>query len=222
MADSRHLADRKTQIVTASVAEQLYECILERIARGVYVPGQKLTEVGLSADFDVSRTPVREALKRLLDYGLLEAKGRSIRVRVLSEDDVVHLFHVRRLLELEAVRLAFGNLSQEDFALLNASDPGEFEDTPEFASKCQRFDITLHRMLAERSGNPLLATKLRKLHDRVQLVCRPTKQRLDEHRDIITALRGDDRDAAVEAMSRHLSVALKSQVKNAGTQDAGP
>lgn len=213
------MADRHPEIVTASVAEQLYDCILERIARGDYVPGQKLTEVKLSADFGVSRTPVREALKRLLDYGLVEAKGRSIQVRVLTEEDVVHLYQVRRLLELEAVRLAFGNVTPEDFSRLTACDPGDYEDTPEFISKCQRFDIVLHRTIAERSGNPLLAAKLRKLHDRVQLVCRPTSQRLEEHREIIAALRGSDRDAAVEAMSRHLSVALKSQVKNAGAED---
>jgi len=209
------MADKNSSIVTASVAEQLYDCILERISRGDYVPGQRLTELELSSDFGVSRTPVREALQRLLEYGLLEAEGRSIRVRVLSEEYVVHLYQVRRVLELEAVRLAFGRLTVDDFARLDSCDPGKFEDTPEFISECQRFDFELHRTIAERSGNPLLAYKLHKLHDRVQLVCRPTEPRLAEHREIIAAMKGDDCDAAVQAMSNHLGTALKSQMENA-------
>ena len=213
------MADKYSSIVTVSVAEQLYDRILQRISRGVYVPGQKLTELELSSDFGVSRTPVREALQRLLEYGLLEAKGRSIRVRVLSEEHVFHLFQVRRVLELEAVRLAFGRLTFDDFARLDACDPGKFEDTPEFISECQKFDVELHRTIAERSGNPLLAYKLRKLHDRVQLVCRPTEQRLVEHREIIAAMKGDDCEAAVQAMSNHLGAALKSQMENAKGDD---
>lgn len=198
-------------LVTSTIAEQAYNCILQRISTGVYLPGQHLREQELARELGISRTPVREALQHLAQYGVVEFFGRSMRVRLLSPKDVFDLYQVRRVLELEAVRLAFGRLSKDDFAKLDACDPGEFIDSPEFTQACQKFDLELHRTIAERSGNRLLARKIRKLHDQVQLVCRPTTQRLVEHRQIISALKGNDCHAAIQAMANHLDSALKSQ-----------
>ncbi|MFN9716000.1 MAG: GntR family transcriptional regulator [Planctomycetota bacterium] len=216
------MAERTTaNLVTSTIAEQAYHCILERISTGVYRSGYVLKEQELSEELGISRTPIREALQHLVQYGLVEEFGRSLRVRILGPDDVFHLYQVRRLLELEAVRLAFGRLTEEDFERLDACDPGEISDTPEFVQACQQFDLELHRTISERSGNPLLAFKIRKLHDRVQLVCRPTTQRLVEHREIIAALKGDDCQAAVQAMANHIDSALRSQMASA-IQDMPP
>jgi DNA-binding GntR family transcriptional regulator len=201
--------------VTLSIAEQAYNCILERISTGVYRSGHVLRELELGMELGISRTPIREALQHLVQYGLVEVSGRSMRVRILSPDDVFHLYQVRRVLELEAVRLAFGRFTKEDFEKLEALDPGEFSDSAAFVRACQQFDLELHRTNAERSGNPLLAHKIRKLHDRVQLVCSPTTGRLSEHREIVRALMGDDRQAAIQAMANHLDAALKSQMESA-------
>jgi DNA-binding GntR family transcriptional regulator len=202
-------------LVTLTIAEQVYNCILHRISTGVYRSGHVLRELELSKELGISRTPIREALQHLVQYGLVEVSGRSMRVRLMSPDDVFHLYQVRRVLELEAVRLAFGRLTKEDFERLDATDPGELSETPEYTRACQHFDLELHRTIAERSGNPLLANKIRKLHDRVQLVCSPTTARLIEHREIITALKGSDCQAAIQAMANHLDSALKSQMASA-------
>lgn len=207
-------------LVTSTIAEQAYNLILERISTGIYLPGESLKEVELSSELGISRTPVREALQRLVQYGLVEANGRSMRVRIFSSEDVFHLYQVRRVLELEAVRLAFGKLTEDDFARLQSADPGPFVDSPEYISACQKFDLELHRTIAERTGNPLLLLKIRKLHDRVQLVCRPTWQRVVEHRQIVEALRGSSLEAAIEAMAQHLDTALKSQLSNAQDGDS--
>lgn len=204
-----------TNLVTLSIAEQAYNCILERISTGVYRSGHALRELELGTELGISRTPIREALQHLVQYGLVEVSGRSMRVRMLSPDDVFHLYQVRRVLELEAVRLAFGRFTKEDFEKLEALDPGEFSDSAAYLRACQQFDLELHRTIAERSGNPLLAQKIRKLHDRVQLVCSPTTDRLSEHREIVRALMGDDRQAAIQAMANHLDTALTSQMASA-------
>lgn len=204
---------RQPTFSSTSLATQVYDHLLRKIATGDYQPGHLLRESELSEELGVSRTPVREALLRLIEYGMVEGTGRSAQVRRMSTSDVVHLFQVRRALELEAVRLACGKLTSDDFARLAAADPGEPTDDPEFAHACQRFDFELHRTIAERSGNPLLALKIRKLHDRVQLVCRPTVERLIEHRVIIEALRAEDCRASRRAMARHLTLACRSQLK---------
>jgi DNA-binding GntR family transcriptional regulator len=202
-------------IVSASLASQVYDRILERISAGYYPPGRPLKEQELCEEFGVSRTPLREALFRLTEYGLVDSSGRIARVAELSESDVADLFGVRKVLELEAVRLACGKVTTDDFRRLDAADPGDAIDSPEFAFACQRFDLELHRTIGLRSGNKLLANKLRKLHDRVQLVCRPTQERLEEHREIVRALRAGDKPAALRAMRKHLGTAFKSQLRKA-------
>jgi DNA-binding GntR family transcriptional regulator len=204
-------------LVNTTIAEQAYQLILERISTGVYRSGHFLKELELAKELGISRTPIREALQKLLQYGLVEPSGRSLRVRLMSSEDVFHLYQVRRVLELEAIRLAFGRLTKEDFKHLDRCDPGVISESEDFVRACQKLDLELHRTIAERSGNPLLAQKLRKLHDRVQLVCRPTKERLLEHRAIVLALKGKDLQAAINSMATHLDTALEFQVGNAGT-----
>ena len=206
-------------IVSASLASQVYDRILERISAGFYPPGAPLKEQELCEVFGVSRTPLREALFRLTEYGLVDSSGRYATVAELGESDVKDLFGVRKVLELEAIRLACGKFTPEDFARLDAVDPGDAADSPEFAFACQRFDLELHRTIGIRSGNKLLAKKLRKLHDRVQLVCRPTRERLKEHREIVEALRTGNRRAAIQAMRKHLGLALKSQLRKARSKN---
>lgn len=220
MDNLRQRVSEDQPIVSTPLSTQLYDRILARISTGVYPPGKQLKELELCKEFNVSRTPLREALFRLVDYGVVENTGRIARVAVLSERDVKELFEVRRVLELEAIRLACGKLTADDFELLDKSDPGEYRDSPEFVVACQNFDLQLHRMIGARSGNGLLARKLRKLHDRVQLVCRPTVERLHEHREIVAALRAGDRRAAIRAMKVHLGLALKSQLKKASSDVA--
>lgn len=207
-------------LTTATLATQVYEHLLRQISTGFYPPGQPLREADLSDQLGVSRTPIREALLRLTEYGLVEGEGRSARVRCLTADEVVHLYQVRRALELEAARLACGRLTDDDFARLAAADPNELADSDEFEAACYRFDMALHRTIAERSGNPLLAQTLRRLHDCVQLVHKPVADRrsrlareLAEHRAIIAALRAEDRRAARRAVSEHLAAACRTQVR---------
>jgi DNA-binding GntR family transcriptional regulator len=195
------------------LATQVYELLLHRIASGELRPGHVLREQELSTELGVSRTPIREAILRLTEYGLVDSLGRSAQVRRMTEQDVRYLFQVRRALELEAIRLACGKLTADDFTRLDAADPGPNRATATFEEQCRRYDWELHRTIAEASGNPLLAQKIRKLHDRVQLVCKHSPERLEEHRQIVLALKAKDRRGARRAMLAHLTAAYRAQVK---------
>jgi DNA-binding GntR family transcriptional regulator len=206
---------------TATLAEQVYEYLLRRISTGAYPPRAPLRELDLVAQLGVSRTPIREALLRLTEYGLVEVTGRSARIRSLSPEDLVHIFQVRKALEGEAVRLACGRLTPDDFARLEALTPRPCDGTtPEFAAACFELDHELHRVIAVRSGNPILAQEIRKLHDLVQLVHQPVADRhgllsreLREHLQIVAMLQAGDRRSSRKALLDHLRLACQSQVR---------
>lgn len=216
---------------TASLAEQVYDYLLRQISTGAYLPGAPLRELDLVAQTGVSRTPIREALLRLAESGLVEMNSRSAQVRRLSSDDVVQIYQVRQALEREAVRLACGRLTEADFVHLESLAPkeGSGASGPEFGAACQKFDLELHRLIAVRSGNTLLAREIRKFHDLVQVAHRPVANRagrLDEelrqHREILAALKAGDRGAAQRALLVHLRSACAFLVRRLNARAPAP
>ncbi len=87
-----------------SLAERVYFTLREHVCSGQLSGGQPLQELVLAAQLGVSRTPVREALGRLAGEGFLENHGRSVVVPRLSESDLNDIYELRILLEPEAVR----------------------------------------------------------------------------------------------------------------------
>jgi DNA-binding GntR family transcriptional regulator len=205
---------------TTTLAEQVYEYLLRRISTGAFRPGTQLRELDLVTQLGVSRTPIREALLRLAAHGLLEMTSRSAQVRRLSAEDVVHIYQVRRPLEEEAIKLACGRLTPADFARLDALMPQDHgEHGPEFEVACYDFDRELHRLIGVRSGNPILADEIAKLHDLVQLVHKPIADRhgrlaqeVREHQRIVTALKAGETSASRKALADHLRSACRAQV----------
>jgi DNA-binding GntR family transcriptional regulator len=206
---------------TTKLSDQVYEFLLRRISTQAFPPGAPLRELDLVSQFGVSRTPIREALVRLAENGLVQMSGRSAQVCRLNKADVIHIYQVRRALEGVAIRLACGRFSEEDFARLDALTPPESRQaTSKFEEACFGLDIELHRLIALRSGNPLLAQEIRRLHDLIQLVHRPIAQHdgrlteeLRQHLRIIAALKAGDRKASRKAMLDHLRSACQAQIR---------
>ena len=91
----------------ANDTERVYRELRRRIVEGVEVPGARLTEQRLATDFACSRTPVREAVRRLESEGLVVVEpNRGAQVRPLSEDEIADLYEVRARLEAYAAELA--------------------------------------------------------------------------------------------------------------------
>src|SRR5437763_1833167 len=99
------------------VGQQVYDLLWQRIVSHQLRPGDKLSDVRLSEELGVSRTPVREALQRLAQDGMVRAESRrGFFVAQFSSRDVGEVYDVRTALEVLAVRLAFPHLTEADLA----------------------------------------------------------------------------------------------------------
>ncbi len=205
-------------LVHVTLAEQVYDVLSDRISSGEYPPGMMLREMELVRQLGVSRTPIREALMRLNEYGLVTLEGRSAQVRQITPEEVKHIYQVRTALELTAIGLACGRVTAAEFAELDQLTPRDLSKVDEPASS--RLDRRLHLLIAERSGNPILQQEIRKLIDLIRLAHkrlghsrRWLVQEVQEHIAIIEALRSGDRRRCRQALRAHLRSACRNNVR---------
>lgn len=199
-----------------SIREQVYEGIKTMIISGQLPQGAKLQENELAELFQVSRTPVREALKMLKDDGLLDSgNGKGLYVKTLTPHNVEDIFQVRSLMEQFALRESITRLGQEEDRFL-ISARGRFEafrtytDMEEYV----RLDSEFHDSIILFSGNQFL----RELTDRVYSLLQPvrlfslyTQKRyedsISEHIGIIDGMLARDLDQASAVLQTHLDQA---------------
>ena len=200
-------------IQTNPLSEQVYQNLLERILSGVLPPGAALREIELARELAVSRTPVREALARLVEDGLAENKpNRRTVVRRLGHAEIIELYQVREALEGMAAELACGKLTAADLAQLDSLAARiDQVDEAGYLEAHYRLDVCLHRLIASRSSNALLARQIHKFHNLMYLLrgrfakqARELKQADRQHRDIIAALKTGDPAVCRRAVTQHL------------------
>jgi DNA-binding GntR family transcriptional regulator len=194
---------------TADVlARRLSKAILD----GDLAPGTRLREATLAATYDVSRTPIREALIALSTSGLVALeRNRGATVLQRSSADVREIYHLRSVLEAEAASLAASRATPELLALLDASCDrlAELHDAP--ASEQLAADTTFHYAIAEASGSGRLSSCIR------QISAIPEAYRSSfaysgedmteaerQHRAVGSALRKHRRSEAARAMRSHV------------------
>lgn len=184
-------------------------------------PGERLSEIELAARLGVSRTPVREALNRLVTEGFLQPCSRGFMRRPLDVQETLDLYEARVAVERECLRLALLRGTPEQFeeaqAFLNHSRAVS-PDTP--MSELVALDEAFHRRLAAMSGNAELQRMLASLNDRIRFlrwidmehVGRDSTQQ--EHQSILEALRQRDGPAAEQHLSDHI-VLRRDQIAEA-------
>jgi DNA-binding GntR family transcriptional regulator len=192
-------------------ATAVYRALRHAIIEQALEPGAKLPEDAIGERFGVSRTLVRHALGQLAAEGLVELRpNRGAAVAKPSWDEARDLFEVRRGLErLVVLRLA-GQLTREQVARLrdHVGDEEAARGTNEPLSI--RLAGEFHTLLAEMTGNALLARYVSEVSSRSGLILaiygRPHSSEcaVNEHRDIIEALAGDDAARAAAVMDKHL------------------
>ena len=99
-----------------SIADQIFEQLEREILSGKYRRGEILSELRLSKELDVSRTPIREALLRLEQENIVAESGRGMEVIGISAEDMLDLYDIRLHLEGEAARRAAVNITEEQLA----------------------------------------------------------------------------------------------------------
>lgn len=205
-----------------STTDVITDVLREAILDGVLAPSTWLREDELANELSVSRTPVREALRRLSDERLaVRLTNRGTVVTSMSLDDVVALFLVREQLEALAARLAavrqppglLGALAKlQEQAIVAAG----VRDTAALVELNREF----HRQLRESSGNPYLVRFLTQVEHGVRRFQQTTydaagriEETLAEHHAIIDAIAAGDADAAVEKSTEHMRRAREAQVR---------
>jgi DNA-binding GntR family transcriptional regulator len=145
----------------------IYATLFDRIIGGAYPAGARLKEEQLGAEFEVSRTPVREALRMLAQDGLVEIlPRRSAVVLGFTVDDVEEIYDIRASLEIQALRSAAANVSIQKLKDLRARLL-EVSVTSDYHAH-QAVDAELHNTLIEASGKKRLARILRQMFRLIQ------------------------------------------------------
>lgn len=143
-----------------NLSDQAYDELVKRIVSGKFPAGETLQEEKLTAEFGISRTPVREALQRLAAEGLVEPlPRRGYRVSLPDAEALGELFECRAGLELMALRLAIAEIPAEEIAVLKKKlkDAGEKQST----KLVLEADTEMHGLIMDHSGNRYLASLIR-------------------------------------------------------------
>ena len=201
-----------------SLREQIYDIMRKRILTGNVPPGAVIDEKVFAAEFGVSRTPVREAVKKLTDENLVEVKAQSrTLVRGLDHKLIHEAFLIRRALEVENIGHAAGRASEPSINVL-----GDILALHRRALKRRNFveaielDDSFHRQIAQISDLPRLwqAVEVSKAHlDRCRYLTVPRpgfgEATLFQHQSIIEALAKNDRGLSRRMMGDHLDKAYE-------------
>jgi len=196
-----------------------YDLILEAIDSHTYRPGDRLVESELADQFGVSRTPVREALQRLETQSLLTRDGRSLIVASLDHTQMSELYVVRGELEGLAAKLAAHHATPEEVRVLRdmLEQDANLVDDPEALSRANR---RFHKQIHLASHNRFLVRQLDLVHRSMALLATTSlaaegrsKDTLDEHAKIVSAIENKDPDAAYLALRDHISAAYVTRLK---------
>jgi len=198
---------------TLSLRDQAYFEIKRRINRLDYRPGAYLNEAQISRQLKIGRTPVHQALDRLMLEGLIQVIPRKgVVVQSISLDQVLQILEARLVNEPQCVGLAVERATREDVArmqeLLATAGPLIRARDRE---KLMNLDRAFHRRISNADHNAILADKLTMLHER-SLRCRfsafgddlQLRRVDDEHRAVLAAIKHGNRAEAEVAMRTHI------------------
>lgn len=194
------------------LSDRIYRILRERLGDDGYAPGAPVIEAALVREFDVSRTPVREALSRLAAERLIEPEGTGYRVPMLALRDVREIFEIRRRLEPPAFRDVVSALSPQEAAAFADRLAAAMADAPAGG----RGHHALRAVWTERMANLRLVRLMRLFEDQVaqvRLVTLRDPAAVALARDcgaaLVAAARGRDPAAAEAAMQAYLDAALR-------------
>jgi DNA-binding GntR family transcriptional regulator len=193
--------------------------ILDAIDVGTYRPGDRLVESELAERFNVSRTPIREALQRLETQSLLAREGRSLIVASLDHNQTAELYVVRGELEGLAARLAARHATAEEVRVLREMVEADnaLIDQPAALSRSNR---RFHKQLHLASHNRYLVQQLDLVYRSMALMATTSlaaegrgEIAQAEHDKIVSMIEARDEDGADAALRAHISVAFVTRLK---------
>lgn len=205
-----------------TLADRAYDAIADAIVRGELPPGARISEAALATRFQISRGPLREALRRLEGRRLVITRPNAgARVVSLSRRDMIELFDIRELLETRACQLATERMLDAEIDALEALlDAPDYGTGPVRVAEMADFHAAIVRGSKNKQLINLLCTELWGLLriSRVQAgnEISPAEACLREHRAIVEAMRQRDTDRAALLMGRHIRKARTNLLRIEG------
>jgi len=204
--------DEKSALRSADLVREHLE---QAIVTGEFEDGERLNETRLSARFNVSRTPLREAIHMLASTGLIEVlPRRGAFVRQPTVVDMIEMFEVMAELEALCGRLVARRATAPQLAAIKASlESCEAALADGDSDAYYRENETFHLLIYEMSGNNFLEAEASRLHKRLQAFRRiqlrvrgRMSQSMKEHREIYDAIEAGDESRAAAALRDHVAV----------------
>lgn len=176
-------------------------------------PGDRLNEVALSKDLGVSRTPLREALNRLVAERLFDFRpGQGFFCRPLDAKSVFDLFELRQIIEVAAVRAASQKATDAELKSLHDELFATGLDiTGLTVQEAVNRDEAFHLGIARLSGNAELLQTLNRINERIRYIrwismsLDRVQRSKDEHKRVMQALRARDEDEAARILANHIA-----------------
>ena len=204
-----------------SLAHQVFKIMEQAIITEDIPRGTELTELGLSAKYGVSRTPIREAVAMLEQEDLVESKGKKILVLGVSAQDIADIVDIRIATEGRAMALAAEHITEEGIAELeNILKMQEFYITQNDAEKISEMDSEFHYTIYKHCGSRIYGKTLTELHRKMARFRKLTvkskpkaKKSGSEHRMIFEAIKAHDVVRAEQLGTQH-ALRAKERLQN--------
>jgi DNA-binding GntR family transcriptional regulator len=218
----------------ARAAEKAYCAVRERILRGIYPPALRITEQEIADSTGVSRTPVREALRRLQAEGFVTViANQGALVTEWSPHDTDDVFELRALLEPYGAARAAKRITDQGIAELRALATAQYQESERreegYVERIGDLNSRFHRQLQAFSGNARLTTLLPVLIEAPLVFRTFATYQPDEllrsaahHLEIISALEARDPEWAAAVMRSHILAAQNSSRRSQQQRDAAP
>lgn len=205
------------QFRSTSLADQVYDRLENDIIQGIYPKGEILTELKLVEQLGVSRTPIREALRRLEQERLIEDAGKGSRVLGITEADLFDIMTIRERVEGVATYYATINMTPEGAKeLTHLADLQEFYFEKRDAERLRQVDDQFHDLICVLSNRTVITDTLIPLHHKTRRYRRiamedwaRAAQSKTEHYEIYRAIVSGNAELAENLTTKHIANAKK-------------
>lgn len=225
VSDSGQLAPLRLESTPVLVADRLREGILD----GTFPPRTQLSEVALSRQLSVSRGPIREAMQRLLQEGLLRGeRNRGVFVVELGASDVRDIYLARSAVERAAAAVVAADGTEEDFDAIQSKVDQLAAAVDSNWVELTRLDLEFHRVLVAAANSPRLDRMFRTLVAESQLCISRLEpfypgrdEVVREHQVIVDAIRARDRGEVERLVAEHMDVSAARLANAADSPEQG-